>query len=69
MCWLASCVSSLKDGLCGTSGSGFLTTVVVVVAAAVTTTQGTEHLTRIQAPFEFRLHRDQRRSHEIPSVV
>ena len=37
ICWLAICISSLKNGLCRASGSGFLMTVVVmmVVAAGV----------------------------------
>ena len=56
ICWLAICISSLKNGLCRTSGSGFLVTVVVmmVAAAVVMTTQWMEHLTSIQVPFEFR---------------
>ena len=56
ICWLAICISSLKNGLCRTSGSGSLVTVVVmmVAAAVVMTTQWMEHLTSIQVPFEFR---------------
>ena len=34
ICWLAICISSLKNGLCRASGSGFLMTMVVMVVVA-----------------------------------